>query len=209
MPIMRPTLCACALLAAAILPVGVARPQAADELRPPAAFANIADAAERSRALFAEAAKVLTSPRCMNCHPAGDHPLQGDDHHPHRPPVERGPSGAGLPGTPCAACHTSRNVDLFPGAVASYRSIPGHPRWQLAPPEMAWEGKTIGEICRQLKDRGRNGGRDLAQIHEHMAKDDLVAYGWKPGTGRAPAPGTQERLGEVIQAWIDSGAECP
>jgi len=57
MPIMRPTLCACALLAAAILPVGVARPQAADELRPPAAFANIADAAERSRALFAEAAQ--------------------------------------------------------------------------------------------------------------------------------------------------------
>jgi hypothetical protein len=52
-------------------------------------------------------------------------------------------------------------------------------------------------------------GRDLAQIHEHMAKDDLVAYGWKPGTGRAPAPGTQERLGEVIQAWIDSGAACP
>jgi hypothetical protein len=74
---------------------------------------------------------------------------------------------------------------------------------------MAWEGKTIGEICRQLKDRSRNGGRDLAQLHEHMAKDDLVAYGWHPGTGRAPSPGTQERLGELIQAWIDSGAACP
>jgi hypothetical protein len=74
---------------------------------------------------------------------------------------------------------------------------------------MAWEGKTIGDICRQLKDRSRNGGRDLAQIHEHVAKDDLVAYGWHPGTGRAPAPGTQELAGELIQAWIDSGAACP
>jgi hypothetical protein len=125
--------------------------------------------------------------------------------------VWRGADGAGVPGTPCLACHTSRNVDLFPGttAVATYRSIPGHPRWQLAPPEMAWEGKTIGEICSQLKNRDRNGGRDLAQIHQHVAKDDLVAYGWNPGTGRTPAPGTQERAGELIQAWIDSGAACP
>src|SRR5258708_3747611 len=145
----------------------------------------------------------------MNSPPAGDHPLQGDDHHPHQPPVERGADGAGVPGAPCSACHTGRNVDLLPSEVAGYRSIPGHPRWQLAPREMAWEGKTIGEICRQLKDRSRNGGRDLAQLHEHMAKDDLVAYGWHPGTGRAPAPGTQERLGELIQAWIDSGAAWP
>ena len=200
---------ACVLLVAASLPVGGARPQGTDDLKPPSAFAAIPDAAERSRALFVEAAKVLTSPRCMNCHPVGDRPLQGDDHHPHQPPVQRGAEGAGVPGAPCMACHTSRNVDLFPGAVAAYRSIPGHPRWQLAPREMAWEGKSIGDICRQLKDRNRNGGRDLALIHEHVAKDDLVAYGWNPGPGRTPVPGTQERLGELIQAWIDSGAACP
>jgi hypothetical protein len=28
---------------------------------------------------FMDVYKVLTSPRCMNCHPAGDVPLQGDD----------------------------------------------------------------------------------------------------------------------------------
>jgi hypothetical protein len=39
---------------------------------------------------------------------------------------------------------------------------------------MAWEGKTIGDICRQLKDPDRNGGRDLAMLQEHVAKDDLV-----------------------------------
>ncbi|RYG03681.1 MAG: hypothetical protein EOO02_07880, partial [Chitinophagaceae bacterium] len=32
---------------------------------------------------FGEVYKVLVSPRCMNCHPAGDVPLQGDDSHLH------------------------------------------------------------------------------------------------------------------------------
>jgi hypothetical protein len=31
---------------------------------------------------------------------------------------------------------------------ASYQSIPGHPRWMMAPIEMAWQGKSIGEMCR-------------------------------------------------------------
>jgi hypothetical protein len=197
------------MIAMAGLLAGVTRLQAADDLRSPADFAGIADKSERSRALFGEVAKVLTSPRCMNCHPVGDHPLQGDDHHTHQPPVWRGADGAGVPGAPCMACHTGRNVDLFPGAVAAYQSIPGNPRWQLAPREMAWEGKSVGEICRQLKDPARNGGRDLGLIHDHIAKDDLVAHGWDPGTGRVPAPGTQARAGELVQAWIDSGAECP
>jgi hypothetical protein len=110
---------------------------------------------------------------------------------------------------PCQACHLSRTVDLFPGTVASCQSIPGHPRWQLAPREMAWQDKSVGDICRQLKDRDRNGGRTLAMVQEHVAKDDLVAYGWAPGKGRAPAPGTQALAGELVQAWIDTGAECP
>ena len=208
---MRITPLAVAALAAATLCAPAALPQqnGANELRPPSAFASIADRATRSRALVSEAAKVLTSPRCMNCHPAGDHPTQGDDRHPHDPPVERGASGNGVPGAPCSACHTSRTVDLYPGAVASFRSIPGHPRWGLAPIEMAWQGKSIGEICRQLKDPKRNGGRDLALLQEHIAKDDLVAYGWHPGEGRTPAPGTQQLAGELVQAWIDAGAECP
>jgi len=127
----------------------------------------------------------------MNCHPVGDHPLPvATTTIPTSRRLERGAGGAGVPGAPCSACHTGRNVDLLPGEVAGYRSIPGHPRWQLAPREMAWEGKTIGEICRQLKDRSRNGGRDLAQLHEHMARTT-----WWPMAGipvpaacRRPAP---------------------
>ena len=100
-------------------------------------------------------------------------------------------------------CHTQRNFTLM--ERATYRSIPGHPRWIVAPIEMAWEGKSIGEICRQIKDPARNGGRDLALLHEHLAHDDLVAWGWQPGLGRDPAPGSQAVLGELIQAWIDTG----
>ena len=74
---------------------------------------------------------------------------------------------------------------------------------------MAWEGKSLGDICRQLKDKDRNGGRDLALLQEHIAKDDLVAWGWRPGAGREPAPGSQELAGQLVQAWIDSEAECP
>jgi hypothetical protein len=43
--------------------------QPSDTLQAPSAFAAISDPSERSRAIFAEAAKVLTHPRCMNCHP--------------------------------------------------------------------------------------------------------------------------------------------
>jgi hypothetical protein len=174
-------------------------------LKPPSEFQSIASPAERSRAIFAEVGKVLTHPRCMNCHPAGEHPLQGADHHEHRPKVWRNDTGNF--GTPCGECHTEKNVTLH--EAASYKSIPGHPRWAVAPLEMAWQGKSLGEICRQLKDTAKNGGRDLKLLQEHVAKDDLVAWGWSPGQGRDPAPGTQEMAGQLVQAWIDSGAECP
>lgn len=184
------------------------RAQSTNDLRGPSDFANIQDTAARSKALFNESARVITSPRCMNCHPAGNRPLQGDDKHVHEPPVERGPAGTGVAGNTCAGCHNERNFTL-PVPASTYESIPGHPRWGLAPVEMAWEGKSVSEICTQLKDKARNGGRDLALLHEHVAKDDLVAWGWNPGNGRDPAPGTQQRLGELIQAWIDTGAHCP
>jgi hypothetical protein len=190
-----------------LLPPADTQAQDRGELRPPTAFDGISDLQERSRALFSEASKVIMSPRCVNCHPASDRPLQGDDQHPHEPFVTRGDSGDGVPGNSCRGCHTDRNFNVGDGA--SYQSIPGHPRWGLAPIEMAWEGKSQRDICAQIKDRNRNGGRDLALLHEHLAKDDLIAWGWSPGLGRQPVPGTQMRLGELIQTWIDTGAHCP
>jgi hypothetical protein len=176
-------------------------------LRDPSSFASIGDQAARSRALFTEAGKVIMSPRCLNCHPAGDRPTQGNDMHAHMPPVTRGDNGVGVPGNTCSACHTDHNFTLV--EHSSYRSIPGHPRWGLAPIEMAWQGKSLSEICLQLKDPKRNGGRDLALLHEHAATDDLIAWGWQAGVGRDPAPGTQQQFGALFQAWIDTGAQCP
>ena len=173
----------------------------ADALRPPAAFAAIADRAARSRALFGEAARVLTSPRCVNCHPPDDTPRQGDAHVIHDPPVTRGPADRGVPAMRCTTCHQDHNQALV--------RVPGAPDWHLAPVSMAWLGKTPAQICRQLKDNAENGGKTLAQVEDHVAHDPLVAWGWAPGADRRPAPGTQAQLAALVQAWIDTGAECP
>jgi hypothetical protein len=178
-----------------------AAPQETDDLKPPSAFQNIANEAERSRTLFEEAGKVLMHPRCVNCHPAGDRPLQGDDGHPHVPHVRRGDGGMGVAGLRCNTCHQVENVD--------HASLPGHAAWHLAPIEMAWHGRSLAEICAQIKDPERNGGKTLAELQQHMAEDSLVGWGWQPGAGREPAPGDQATFGELIAAWIDTGAHCP
>jgi hypothetical protein len=182
-----------------------AQQSSGQELKSPAQFMSITNEAERSRAIFDEVGKILTHPRCMNCHPAGDHPLQGNDQHEHMPPIWRAETGH-LEAA-CSGCHADKNTTLH--EAASYRSIPGHPRWGFAPLSMTWQHKSLREICVQLKDVKLNGGRDLAALQEHIAKDDLVAWGWNPGAGREPAPGNQEAAGLLVQAWIDSGAECP
>lgn len=168
-------------------------------------FDSVADETARSQALFQEMAKVIQHPRCLNCHPADNTPRQGMDMHIHEPPVVRGDSDFGAPGMTCNVCHSERNVDYASGEG----SIPGHSPWMLAPIEQAWIGKTVAEICTQLKDPQRNGGRTLAELHEHNAEDGLVGWGWEPGTGREPAPGTQEIFGELTLAWIETGAACP
>ena len=50
-------------------------------------FSSIGDQETRSAAYFTELGKVLTHPRCLNCHPAGDRPRQGDMARLHQPPV--------------------------------------------------------------------------------------------------------------------------
>jgi hypothetical protein len=170
-------------------------------LASPDSFAGISDTAVRSAALFTELGKVLTNPRCLNCHPAGDRPRQGDLSRLHQPPVERGADGFGLPAMRCSICHQQANFD--PGRV------PGHPEWHLAPREMGWEGKTLPEICAQIKDPQRNGGRSLQDLIHHIGEDTLVGWAWAPGFGRQPAPGTQQEAGALVDAWVKTGAACP
>lgn len=165
-------------------------------LKGPSDFAGIEDEKERSQALFVEASRVFSHPRCVNCHPGAGVPLQGDDSHPHIPPVK--------PGTPvmyCFSCHQSHNVE--------HAGVPGAPHWDLAPSSMSWEGRSPKEICEQLKDRRRNANLNLEEIVEHNATDELVAWGWEPGPGRSPAPGSQAIFASLVRAWVDTGAHCP
>ena len=87
--------------------------------------------------------------------------------------------------------------------------MPGAPGWHLAPRSMGWLGNDLAAICAQLKDPARNGGMSLEEVVHHMGEDALVGWGWSPGAGRERAPGTQELLGELTQAWVDAGADCP
>lgn len=186
----------------------VAQDAAPGTLRDAASFDSIADKTARSVALFDEAGKVIQHPRCVNCHPAGNVPLQGMAMRPHQPPVARGEGDIGMPGMMCGTCHGATNVDVV-NQAETLKSIPGHPQWHLAPIEMAWVGKPLGEICEQIKDPERNGGKSLAEIVEHMAHDSLVGWGWNPGEGREPVPGTQDVFGELIRRWAADGAACP
>lgn len=192
-----------ALLWSASLPLGAT---GTATLKPVSDFDSIADPQARSAALFIEAAKVITSPRCLNCHPATREVTQGDDLHAHVPVMSGGRLGAGVPGLACRSCHGTANTATFAGSI---ESIPGSPGWLLAPASMAWQGKSLRDICLQIQDPARNGGRTLAKISEHIAKDTVVAWGFAPGDGRAPAPGTQPQLAALIDAWIATGARCP
>ncbi len=170
-------------------------------LLPPEAFAGISDVHARSLALYGEAAKVIASPRCQNCHPADSSPRQREANEMHDPPVARGPEDEGVPGARCTSCHQDTNLELA--------RVPGAPKWHLAPLEMAWLGKSTAAICKQMKDPTRNGGKSLAQIVDHVTHDELVGWGWHPGADRIPAPGTQKDFGRIVAAWVDTGAACP
>src|SRR6516162_10236849 len=120
-----PLLTSIAILAASMLASHAVSEVAPDGLASPESFASIADTAARSAAIFTELGKVLTHPRCVNCHPAGDRPRQGDMARLHQPPVERGADGHGLPAMRCSICHQEANFDAA--------GVPGNPIWQLAP----------------------------------------------------------------------------
>jgi hypothetical protein len=182
-------------------PAEMATPSDPNVLRDVEAFSAIRDRRARSVALFEEAGKVLQHPRCVNCHPAGERPTQTDRMQPHVPLVVRGKDGHGAPGLRCDTCHHAANYDAA--------RVPGHPQWHVAPIEMAWQGRTLGQICEQIKDPARNGGKDMEALLHHMAEDSLVGWGWAPGADRTPAPGSQAQFGALLRAWADTGAHCP
>lgn len=170
----------------------------ANGLRALGDFKSIASPEQRSIAIFEEIGKVLAHPRCSNCHPSDDRPRQRQSLA-HHPLVVRGEDGLGAPGMHCSNCHGAATFEMMPGAVG----------WHLAPKDMAWVGKSTGEICEQIKDPTRNGGKTLSQIADHVAHDALVSYGWSPPAHLEPAPGNQALFAQLVEGWIAAGAHCP
>lgn len=158
-------------------------------------------------AAFATIHDVFQHPRCRNCHIEGDAPLQFDESTLHTMGVARGPDGHGAPGLPCASCHGEAN------APASYgpHAPPGAPHWGLPPPDqkMAWIGLPPSQLCEMIKDRSRNGDRDLAALLKHVAEDKLVLWGWEPGGERAPVSVPHAEFVAQFKTWVDAGGPCP
>ena len=153
-------------------------------------------------ALFGPIASVLTHPRCINCHQA-DSPRQTDAKILHQPLVVRGADGHGAPTQPCQTCHQTTNSG--PGGF-----VPGAAGWSLAPLSMLWEGRTSAQICEQIKDPARNGGRHSGEeVIEHMKLDPMVLWAWSPGGGRTPPPLSHERFVEAAEIWARAGMPCP
>ena len=149
---------------------------------------------------------VLTHKRCVNCHPAGDRPRQGEDSHYHNFGVQRGADNHGLPALRCESCHQHENNN--------YSGVPGAPEWSLAPLSMQWEGLSRVEIARSMLDPKRNGGRNLEQIVEHLTEHELVLWAWEPGIDasgqpREKPPVPKDEYIKAVKEWAEAGAHIP
>jgi hypothetical protein len=158
-------------------------------------------------AAFETVRAVLQHPRCQNCHPAGDAPLQGEDSLVHSQNVKRGPEGRGMVGEECTTCHGQTN----PPASYGEHVPPGVSEgWHMPPPDMkmVFVGRSARELCEQIKNPATNGGKDMAALRKHL-DTPLVVWGWKPGFGRVPVPTPYDEFIAAWETWARAGAPCP
>jgi hypothetical protein len=90
--------------------------------------------------------------------------------------------------------------------------VPGAADWHLAPLRMAWEGLSVGELCRALLDPARGGMRP-DQFVAHV-RTGLVRWAWAPGVdshgrSRSRPPMAYEQFMALTQEWVTKGAACP
>lgn len=149
---------------------------------------------------------VLISPRCINCHTAGNYPQQGDDRRRHFANVTRGPHDKGVPGLQCAGCHQAVNADST--------GVPGDRNWHLAPRSMKWQGLndrplSSADVCRSVKAQ-----LDGPHLLEHHQDEGLVRWAWSPGrrpdgTARTLPPLTHSEFVDATRRWVEAGRPCP
>jgi hypothetical protein len=163
-----------------------------------------ADRIAAGKRAFVDIARVLQSPRCRNCHPDGNAPLQTDRGRPHALNVSRTSVAAGLP---CSACHQERNSE----AIGVVGGPPGAHGWALPPRDMpmVFEGKSVTALCEQLRDPERNGARTLPMLLEHVATDPLVRWAWEPGGKRTRPPLPHDQFVAAFTTWVAADGACP
>ncbi|MBF9031683.1 hypothetical protein HKCCE3408_14880 [Rhodobacterales bacterium HKCCE3408] len=155
--------------------------------------------------------EVASHPRCSNCHVGADNipmwsgPSYGRTQ-PHGMNINAGESRIGAETLPCATCHAMNETG---GNPEPHHAPQVAATWRLAPVEAAWFGRSSEEICAQLRDPERNGGRSFVEIATHLDHDLILHWAWNPGGGREPAPySLQEHVNDVL-AWGVAGQPCP
>jgi hypothetical protein len=159
---------------------------------------------ERGKSAWMDVYEVLMSPRCMNCHPSGNRPLQTDESRPHAMNVSRQSTDNALD---CATCHREQNSE----ALGIADGPPGAPNWHLPHKDMPliFEGRSPRELCEQMKRPGDNAYKSLDALAHHVEEDPLVLWGWEPGGDRTKPPLPHDEFVAAFDAWVASGGACP
>jgi len=159
---------------------------------------------EESKQAFLKAYTVFMSPRCMNCHPTGDVPLQGDDSHLHAQGVQRGPEGKGIFALKCKNCHQDANL-------AGANMPPGTPDWSMPPMKhrMVFQGMSPKQLALHFKDNNFTGFKTFNQMIHHVETEPLVINSFIPLEGRSKIPMSHEEFVKVVKEWIAKGAAVP
>ena len=194
-----------AILAAALL--AGASPLAAEvTLDPP-------DAASPAQGLAAWARihEVVSHPRCANCHVGdSDRPMWSGPSYgaprPHGMNIRAGDSRIGAETIPCRTCHVTNDTG---GNATDHAAPQVADAWRLPPVEAGWFGRSGPEICAQLRDPARNGGRDYLELADHLGHDVILHWAWAPGGGREPAPRSLQAHVDDLLTWGVAGMPCP
>ncbi len=165
--------------------------------------------AEQGLEAWVRVFQVTSHPRCSNCHVGAEYRpmwsgLGYGKTRRHGMNTNAGESRIGAESLACSTCHAMREgLNDMPHAPPQVAM-----NWQLAPVEAEWFGKSSVEVCNQLRDPDRNGGRTYLDLATHLDHDLILHWAWNPGGGREPAPySLQEHVNDVL-TWDVAGMPC-
>lgn len=172
---------------------------------------SVADPTRDGLAAWSRIFEVVSHPRCANCHVGpSDRPMWSGPSYgaprPHGMNIRAGESRIGAETLPCRTCHvTSQGA----GPQKPHSAPQVNDAWRLAPVEAHWFGRSSAEVCAQLSDPERNGGRSVADLAAHLEHDVILHWAWSPGGGREPAPYDLETHVSDLLQWSAAGQPCP